>query len=68
MTLEHFRKLFYKMNPDAEVIFSLTSGVRIHNCEVSGAVEENMNVEGQITEPVINVVLYIKGSTDKDNK
>ena len=60
MTLREFRKLLLGCNPEAEVIFSVTSGVQLHNCEVSNVIEQNTTDDGKTTEPFVNVVLHIR--------
>ena len=60
MTLREFRKLLLGCNPNAEVIFSVTSGVPLHNCEVSSVIEQNTTDDGETTEPFVNVVLHIR--------
>ena len=60
MTLQEFRKLLQGCNSEAKVIFSVTSGVQLHNCEVSNVIEQNTTDDGKTTEPFVNVVLHIR--------
>ena len=60
MKLKDLRVLLHGCHPNAEVVFSLTSGVHLHNCEVSNVIEQNATDDGKTTEPFVNVVLDIR--------
>ena len=66
MKLREFRKLLLGCNPDAEVVFTLTSGVRVHNAEIVSAHEDNMTVDGRHAEPVIDVQVRVRHSKNKE--
>lgn len=57
MTLKDFRKLLLGCNPDAEIVFSLTTDVQSQECEVSNVIEENATDNTRAADPKINVVL-----------
>lgn len=60
MKLKDFRKLLLGANPEAEVVFTLTSGVRVHNAEIVGVLEHNATPKGYEAHPVVDVQVRIK--------
>lgn len=66
MKLKDFRKLLLGCNPEAEVVFTLTSGVRVQKAEIVGVSEHNLTADGRHAEPVVDVQVRINVPAMKD--